>query len=716
MSASLSLRRHPRLRLTPLAACLLASLAAQAQVASPTAAPALPPTEVSPPEATLPPVSVSTGSFGTKLVQVGAFRDQDPLDVPLTNNVVTREVLDAQGVRTLFGALRNTAGVTRSQLSGSTYDNISIRGILVENRGNYRLNGSLPIINLIDVPLENKDRVEVLKGSSSLYYGLVPPSGVVNFVTKRAGRDPVTSFAVSANQHGAWDVHGDIGRRFGVDDAMGVRINAAGGKEDLGIDNFSGDRGLVSMAYDWRVTPAFNFKLDVEHYRKDVSEQAAIALLPADASGSIALPPVPDARRNLAGEWQRYDAQATNVLARGDLSLTDDWVLSLEAGRAETERDRRYSQFQAYDLATGEGTLRINFADGQRYTNTSYRSELLGRIVTGPLTHELTVGVTHNEREAYSGDSAAAVNVPQNLYSPRDVPVLSPTLTRGNDSQITDRGLYLFDRIALSERWQAMIGARYADYESTTATNRYAATKTSPNVSLLFRPSPDVSLYASYLQGLEETGTAPASRANSGEILPPSVNKQKELGVKARLGGAALLQAALFEIDRPLTTIDAANRFVLGGRSQYRGLELSASGEIGPSWALVASALFLDAEIVSVGAGNAGELGKTPENTPRQTLSLFAEYRVPQVAGLAVSAGAYHVGKRMVNNLNQAELDRYTTFSLGTRYATRWAGTPVSLQANLDNATGREYWSSTGNGLLGAGLPRTLRVAAKFDF
>src|SRR5512145_2387494 len=97
---------------------------------------------------TLAEVQVSAnaaGSFSSSNVQVGAFRDQDPLDVPLTNNVVTREVLDAQGANTLYGALRNTAGVTRSQLSGSTYDNISIRGILVENRGNYRLNGSLPI-------------------------------------------------------------------------------------------------------------------------------------------------------------------------------------------------------------------------------------------------------------------------------------------------------------------------------------------------------------------------------------------------------------------------------------------------------------------------------------------------------------------------------------------------------------------------------------------
>src|SRR5687767_10544140 len=67
----------------------------------------------------LPGVTVSaerTGSFKSNSVQVGTFRDLSPLDVPQTSNVVTREVLDAQGATTLFGALRNTAGVTRSQL------------------------------------------------------------------------------------------------------------------------------------------------------------------------------------------------------------------------------------------------------------------------------------------------------------------------------------------------------------------------------------------------------------------------------------------------------------------------------------------------------------------------------------------------------------------------------------------------------------------------
>ena len=684
-----------------LAASLLLSGAAHAQGSAAT---------------TLPEVRVTGegGGFSARTVQVGAFRDLDPLEVPLTNNVVTREVLDAQGARTLFDALRNTAGVTRSQLSGSTYDNISIRGILVENRGNYRLNGSLPIINLIDIPLENKERVEVLKGASSLYYGLVPPSGVVNFVTTRAGPQPVSSAAVSVNQHGGADAHLDLGRSF-ADGDMGLRLNAVAGRQDIGIDNYEGDRSLLSLAYDWRVRPGFQLRADLEHYRKDVSEQAAIAL-PRAANGALTLPPVPDNRTNLAGRWQHYDAHATNALLSGDLVLGSNWSLKLETGHAETVRDRRFSQFQDYDIASGEGNLAIFFADGQRYTNTNHRMELLGLLATGPLQHELTLGYTYNRRTAFSGDSAPTALVRQNLYSPRAVPELDPALTRpGTDSTIRDKGLYAFDRIALGERWQLLAGVRSADYSNQNAGAQYGAEKLSPNVSVVFKPAPDTSVYASYLEGLEETGTAPANRANAGEILPPSVNKQKELGVKTRAWREIFAQAALFQIDRPLTSVDASNRFVIGGKTRYRGLELSASGDLSPQWGVVASAQVLDAEIVSVGATNPGELGKTPENTPRHTASLWGEYRVARLAGLSLNGGLFHVGKRAVNNLNQAWVDGYTTLSLGARWRTRLAGRQLTLQANVDNATDRDYWGSAGNGLLGTGLPRTLWVGARVE-
>ncbi|AEG93523.1 TonB-dependent siderophore receptor [Ramlibacter tataouinensis] len=656
----------------------------------------------------------SQRSFSSRNVQVGAFRDQDPLDVPLTNNVVTREVLDAQQAGSVYEALRNTAGVTRSQLSGSTYDNISIRGILVENRGNYRLNGSLPVINLIDIPLENKERVEVLKGASSLYYGLVPPSGIVNFVTKRAGTAPVTSIASSVNQHGGFDLHADVGRRF-ADGSMGLRVNALAGQVDYGIANFDGDRRLFSVAYDWRVTPGFTLRADLEHYRKDVSEQAAIAN-PAAVGGVITLPPVPDNRRNLAGAWQRYDARATNALLRGDLALGDHWVLTLEIGRAETERDRRFSQLNGLNVATGVGTLAIFFGENQRYVNTNHRAETTGRFGTGPVQHELTVGYTYNRREAYSGESAPTANVPQNLYDPIvPAPINPAAFTPGTDSAIEDKGLYVFDRLTLGERWQLLAGLRAADYSNTGPTSRYSASKTSPNLSVLYKLRPDTTLYASYLEGLEETGTAPANRANAGEILAPSVNKQREIGLKTRALANLLTQVSLFQIDRPQTSIDAGNRFILGGESRYRGLEASASGEIGHNFSAIASALLLDAEIVRVGTANAGELGRTPENTPRRTFSLFGEWRLPQVAGLFLNAGAYYVGERPVNNLNQAYVGSYTTLSLGARYVTQVSGRNLTLQANLDNAADRDYWATAGNGLLGTGAPRTLRVAAKID-
>jgi outer membrane receptor for monomeric catechols len=57
--------------------------------------------------------------FGASLVQVGTFRNARLVDVPLTVNVVPRALLDAQAATGLYDALRNTAGVSRSQLSGT---------------------------------------------------------------------------------------------------------------------------------------------------------------------------------------------------------------------------------------------------------------------------------------------------------------------------------------------------------------------------------------------------------------------------------------------------------------------------------------------------------------------------------------------------------------------------------------------------------------------
>ena len=659
----------------------------------------------------------SAGSFKSNSVQVGTFRDMAPIDVPQTSNVITREVLDAQAANGIFGALRNTAGVTRSQLNGSTYDNISIRGILVENRYNYRLNGSLPVINLVDIPLESKARVEVLKGASSLYYGFVPPSGIVNLVTKRAGKDPVTTVAVSANQYGSAGVHIDLGRRYGEQQQVGVRINAGGGREDIGVDNYSGNRGFVTAAFDLRASRGLSFKLDLEHYRKRVTEQALIDI-PAAVAGVITLPAVPDAKLNLGGEWQKYDANATNLLFRTDYALSDDWGVLFEAGKARTERDRDFARFRNFNLATGEGTLNTSFSRGQWWENENYRAELFGRLQSGPVMHELSFGYTANERPQDAGKaltaSGASFNQSQNLYNPRPVPQRSPTTAFGaNPLTIKDRGWYISDRLLIGSNWQAMLGARSSRYENVSPSARYEADKVTPSASLIFKPVSRLSVYGSYLEALEESGTAPVGTVNEGTVLAPVLSKQKEIGVKAEVAQGVLLQAAYFDIKRPSATT-TNNVFVMNGLAHYKGLEFAASGEATKQLALVASAVFMNAE--QLNAANAATFGKVPENTPERTASLFAEYRLQDVPGLALSGGVYYVGPRAVNDANQAFIDSYVTLSAGARYITRAAGARVTYQAVVDNAAGKNYWATAGNGLLGVGVPRTLKLTAKMEF
>ena len=664
------------------------------------------------------------GSYSSSAVQVGTFRDTAPIDVPLTVNSVTREVLDAQSATTLFGALRNTAGVTRSQLNGSTYDNIAIRGILVENRGNYRLNGSLPIINLVDVPLENKQQVEVLKGASSLYYGFIPPSGVVNLVTKRAGNKPVFSLSQSVNEHGAAMTHIDWGRKFGENDNQGLRVNLVKGSEDIGVNKYSGERELASIAYDWKITDRLSFRFDVEHYEKSVSEQASIRLLPA-VNGSVTLPPVPDNKTNLAGEWQQYDANAQNYLARVDYVLSDSWGVLFEAGYAETTRDRAFSRFQNYDLNTGEGELQIFYSRNQQFDNTNYRGEIYGELATGPITHNLSFGYTTNSRASNTPGVTAPQSIfSQNLYNPRDIAPQNVSFT-GAYSAVTidDQGLYVFDRMQLNEQWQVLAGLRRGDYrtedlrvaaDGTRTVRLYNAQETTPSFAVMYKPHQDLSLYASYVEGLEESGQAPASSANAFQLLDPAKSEQREVGAKFKIGQNSLAQIAYFDIDRA-STFEDPNTMVFGlnGKANYSGFEMAWTGELSKQLSIAASALLMDAELQN--DGNPATVGKVPENTAEKTASLFAEYRLISVPGLSFNGGLYYTGERAVNDQNQAFIGGYTVASLGVRYATVIGSTPTQFQLVVDNPTDKNYYSTAGNGLIGVGTPRTIKAIVSVD-
>jgi iron complex outermembrane receptor protein len=652
----------------------------------------------------------SQRGFAASTAEVGAFRGMALRDIPATVNVVTREALDAQQDTSLFDALRNTASVTRQQLSGETFDNLAIRGVTMENRTNFRFNGSLPIAALAAIPLENKERVEVLKGVSALYYGYTTPGGVVNLVTKRAGNTPVTTLGVQFDSNGSIVSTLDVARRFGEDNQYGIRFNAAGGSLQSPTSGIDGTRQLGAVAFDWKVNSRLSLKADVEYSRKIITEQSVVTL-PAAKNGVIMLPAMPDPTKRLAPGWADFNGNTTNALVRADYALSDAWLLTVEGGMSETARTRAFTEFRLTNPITGAGTISGNRQSGLWHTS-HVRADINGTEKTGWITHDLTFGVARSDfRQAavYSDRFSGA----QNLYNPIDLGWLP---TQGNSTtpaqRAVDTGVYAMDRMTLSEHWQVIAGLRYTSYTSTQAPNRYEASKTTPLGAVIYKFTPTLSAYASYAQGLEAGQRAPNTAANANVAMPPALSEQKEVGVRYETPAGTQLAAAVYDIDRAAAYTNNANVFVQDGRERIRGIELTAQGRVTKDLSLLASAGWTDAKFRGVGNGLNGN---TPENTPRSTASVFSEYTLPMLRSVSFNAGAYYLGPRPVNDANQAELGGTTLFSAGVRYVTRISGKRTTLQFNVDNLTDKRYWGGAGNNRLSMGAPRLFKLGMKID-
>jgi iron complex outermembrane receptor protein len=649
-------------------------------------------------------------SFGADFVQTGAFRDARVRDTPLTITILPRDLLDAQQARSVFDAVRNTAGVSQAQINTVIYSNLAIRGIQVDNATNFRLNGVLPIFNFVDMPMEDKDRVEVLKGAGGLYYGFATPSGIVNLVTKRPTSEPLTQVELFGDSHGGIGGAVDLSRPLG--ETAGGRFNLGGSTLETGIDRTTGHRYFASTALDWRPTDKLTVELDGEYVYKTITEPTEF-VLPAAVGGVITVPPLQASSKNLGADWMQAKGWEGNLLAKARYDVSPAWSASFSIGQSYMKRDRAYSSFSGYNLASGAGVLGVAMTHGNDYRSTLYRADLAGAFQTGPIEHQVLVGVSRNVRDT-NIPTAVRYSFAQNLYNPVVIPQQpNPARIIANPSRVKDNGAFIFDRATYGGWLQATIGYRKADYSDVSRTTSYKAKSGALSYGLMIKPVKWASLYGNYVEGLESGGTAQQIAANAGETLPAALSKQKEFGVKVEPLAGFLLTLAHFDIDRASSYINSANVFVQDGRANYKGFEASASGEVTRDLSISLSAVSLDAKQVS---GAASVVGKRIENTAKTSGSVFAEYKIRAIDGLRVSGGLFYVGSRSVNALNQAFVPSYTTLDLGASYQTKVAGQRTTFRVYGENVTGKRYWAATGSGLAAQGAPSAVKFSVSSAF
>ncbi|MBV8579207.1 MAG: TonB-dependent receptor [Candidatus Eremiobacteraeota bacterium] len=638
----------------------------------------------------------------------------------VTKTTINSEALQSSNSQNSYDAIKDVPGVQQTDTRGGAItDSLQIRGIKLSSTTSYRLDGGLPIANNIAMPIEDKCRVEALKGAGALEFGIASPAGIVNYVMKRASDIPNTSIALVGNGYGQSIGSADVGGRFGSYDQFGVRVSLAGGEYGSFTRGAGGTRYLAAMTGDWQPSDRASLQLDFEQFGIDVIEQAPLQLLKA-VNGKITVPNVPDPTVLLSGPWANNIGVAQNVFARGKYDLGGGFQLVAEAGRSEGNRPtRNVAQISAYNLVTGKGTMTITQVTNQETVNGYQDVHLKNHAeFGGDVANDFTVGWTHNVRD-FNNPQNPQVQLVQNIYHP----ILYPTIPAHPASVIDlpnndwDTDYYASDNLTLGHL-RLLGGVRQVSYTSdSVAAKTFKHLRTvqsvlAPAGGFVFDMTRSLSVYGSYLQSLEESGQAPVNTANAYSVLPPARATQREIGLRTS-GNGLTTTLGYFSINKGNATTDpVTNIFALNGTIDYQGLESTASVRLDRNLTFNTGAQLMRARQDSIDDPTIN--GKMPENTPNFSGSAGFAYR-SVVSGLGFNVGANYFKLRQINPQDQGVLPGYMVVNTGASYVARMGGRRYTLNLNMNNALNKRYFSTSSSNAFGVGAPRLISLTTRVD-
>ncbi|WP_343730777.1 TonB-dependent siderophore receptor [Duganella sp.] len=679
---------------------------------------------------TMQEVVVTAAKTRAASASVAGFSNAPLLETPASVSVLTaQQMLDLQ-IRSTTDAAKFDASLSDAYNAVGYAEQFSIRGFKLDNASSYRKDG-MAIPGDTQIPLENKERLEVLKGLSGLQAGVSAPGGIVNYVTKRPTDTPLRTVVLETRERGTLYGAVDLGGRFDNSD-FGYRINAAAERLRSYIKGADGNRKFISGAVDWRISPQALLQIDADYQRKSQITAPGYQLL-----NNVSLPQVdPDVLLN-DQPWSRpVETTSSNVAVRFEYMLSPEWTATLSANQHHFKRDD-YTAFpygctaqELYPGYCGNGDYDVyNYiSKGEKKSPLTAQALLQGRYAAGGIKHEVTAGISFFKNSEKWGDYLYDLSGVSNIYHPVVVEPAQgdsgPVSERRRDNE---RALFAQDILSLNQQLKLHAGARYVKVKRDEYVGKddngvvlpYAHTDAGfwlPNVALVYNVRPNVATYASWSQGLEHGGVAPIGTENQRRALAPGKSKQVEVGVKADIRPDLSASMALFQIRKGLEYTDAAKFYVRNGEAQNRGLEVALNGRATPDLTVGVSATALNTQQRDTGSAELD--GKRVTDVAAFKSSVYADYAVPQVAGLKVGANWQYSGKKAFDAANTVFVPSYHVVNLSASYATRIGNVGTTFRAGIDNAFDKFYWRDVTpdlGGYLMPGASRTFRVSAQFD-
>jgi iron complex outermembrane receptor protein len=693
---------------------------------------------------------VVTGEKGTGYVAKGAMiggpggtEEVELKDAPASISVISRDLLDDRQVKLISEAVRTDASVGDYYATLGYYENLSVRGFSLDPATSYRMNG-MSLTGEQNFALENKERVEILKGVSAMQVGASSPGGIINFVTKRP--KDVMSATVGTGERGTEYMAADFGTFLNKEKSLGIRINAAHENIKPFVKNAKGKREFVSLAVDAKLSNKTLAQFDIEYQDRSQIGVSGLMLLGDATDGSNARVPtgIPaDIQLNRYSWVLPTEIKSLNTGLKIDHELNDNNRVFFHLSRSEVKINDR----QAYPLPLAGGT----FGPTGDFVVSDFRSEnelrrndqlqlgLSSKFNSGSIEHNLKYGVSLLQRNIYQGQARFDYLSPEdNIYSLSAVinPLSSPGLIGERTKTLNhhQNSLFIQDNMKLNDKINLYLSSRFIELSdksfstSGASLGEFKKNYLLPSIGATYKLNSKMTNYISYSEGVE-SGTRPIETSFvNANPLKPRKTEQIEIGTRFTPTNDSLISATLFRASRPN---EYAGEYFDSGPNQFKyseikqdgkvihtGIELSYAQKVTKRLSLTSSAMYLEAK--QEGASTSSMNGSQAIGIPNWRAVMFADYQLPQVEKMSVQGGWTYVSSKTVTMNNSLSVPGYHKFDAGVRYVDKVGKSKATYRLFVENLFDKFYWRDVsqtyGSNTLYPGIPRIFRATATFDF
>lgn len=537
-------------------------------------------------------------------------------------------------------------------------------------------------------PTINVDRMEVLKGPTSVLYGQANPGGLVNIITKspQAVRHTVLSAFLStyagqtSSLGNAFSYTTSFDTTGPIDSAKHWLYRLIVSYEDQNSfrDYYYQRNKYIypSLTYQWSKDTFLTLKADYVREDRQANDGLAVPFLDASL-----LPPInvsytaPDAKDTDYGESATLQFQTR---------FADRWTARV-AYRATYHTDTRSALEHAqgaivsnntdYHLSTIGRRLRLQ-ENVKRYNFID--ANVFGDVGSEKFKHTLIFGVnggkewldTNTIAQGGTTPAITAVNIYRSVPDVPAIPTYPTVFTaagraaqRRRQTPFWNYGYYGSDQVKVGKYFDASLGLRYDrqdSFQKTTATAtglqtglKQSVSKVLPSSGLVFHPIPALSVYASYCEGFKPQAPGNVD-INDNPNFPSETSSQREVGVK--------VETADHKISGGISAYDIKKKNVLtgtgtnapsgnpianlSGLQEAQGLEVNVAYLPKPYWQIQMGYTYIDARVKT--STTTTLPGALLDNTPRNSGNLFTRYNIPagRLKGLGFGLGVISAGAR----------------------------------------------------------------------